>query len=150
MLFNPLKNNQGVALVFMVLLFAAAAAASIMFLSVGIKVKSLEKEGGTQARLDEIRNALRNYYLIHYDLPDPEATTPAYSVPTVLLNLPQKYRFDSNGQMIRYDRLPGGSAMTTVRNIWVHGSDDENKVGAVLVAPGPDKNYFRRQPFLSI
>ena len=139
MLFNPLKNNQGVALVFMVLLFAAAAAASIMLLSVGIKVKSLEEEGITQARLDEIRNALRNYYLIHYDLPDPSATTPAYSVPTVSLNLPQKYRFDSNGQMIRYDRLPRGDAMATVRNIEVHGSGEDYKVGAVLVAPGPDK-----------
>jgi hypothetical protein len=60
-------------------------------------------------------------------------------VPVVALNLPQRYRFDSNGQMVRYDRLPASGAITTVRNIMVHGNDAENLVAAVLVAPGPDK-----------
>lgn len=140
MLFHPLNNNRGLALIFMVLLFAAAATASVMFISLGIKVKGIQKQGTTQKRLSEIRTALQNYYLINYDLPDPSLTNPANSVPTVLLNLPQKYRFDSNGQMIHYGRLPANGHMTTVRNIQVHGLNPENEVAAVLVAPGPDKS----------
>lgn len=139
MLCHPLKNNRGLALIFMVLLFTAAATAVVMFISLGVKVKGIQKEGTTQQRLNEIRTALQNYYLIHYDLPDPSLTTPVNSVPTVRLNLPQKYRFDSNGQRIWYDRLTRGEHMTTVRNIHVHGNTDQNLVAAVLVAPGPDK-----------
>ncbi len=140
MLFHPFKNNRGLALIFMVLLFTAAATASVMFISLGVKVKGIQKEGTTQQRLTEIRTALQNYYLIQYDLPDPSLTTPANTVPTVLLNLPQKYRFDSNGQRIWYDRLPANGHMINVRNVSVHGTNPENEVAAVLVAPGPDKS----------
>ncbi len=140
MLFRPLKNNQGVALVFMVLFFAAAATAAVVFISLGVKVKGIQKEGETQTRLSEIMNALQNYYLIHYDLPDASLSIPINSVPTALLNLPQKYRFDSNGQTIYYNRLPASGRMTTVRNTQVHGADPEDLVAAVLVAAGPDKS----------
>ncbi len=140
MLFHPLKNDRGLALIFMVLLFTAAAAAAVMFISLGIKIKGIQKQGTTQQRLVEIRTALQNYYLIQYDLPDPSQTNPPNSVPTDLLNLPQKYRFDSNGQLIHYDRQPASGHMTTVRNVYAHGTNDENYVAAVLVAPGPDKS----------
>lgn len=135
MFLRPLNNNRGLALIFMVLLFTAAAVASVMVISMGVKIKGIQKEGTTQQRLNEIRTALQNYYLIHYDLPDPSLTNPANSVPTTLLNLPQKYRFDSNGQMIRYDRVPAAGHMTTVQNILV----DNTMVAAALVAPGPNK-----------
>ena len=140
MLLHPLKNDRGLALVFMILLFVTAATASVMFISLGIKIKGIQREGTTQQRLVEIRTALQNYYLIHYTLPEPSLTNPPNSVPTDLLNLPQKYRFDSNGQMIHYDRLPSSGHMITVRNVNVHGTNAVNLVAAVLVAPGPDKN----------
>ena len=141
MLFHPLKNDRGLALLFVVLLFTAAATASITFISLAVKVKGIQGEGTTQLRLDEIRTALQNYYLIHYDLPEPSLTNPPNSVPTDLLNLPQRYRFDSNGQMVFYDRFPASGHMTTIRNVHVHGANDENLVAAVLVAPGPDKSF---------
>ncbi len=140
MLFRPLKNNHGMALIFMVLLFSAAAATSVIFISLAVKVKNIQKESVTETRLAEIRTALRNYYRIHYDLPDSSLTSPINTLPTVLLNLPPKYRFDSNGQIIYYNRLPATGHMTTVRNIQVHGATAQDLVAAVLVAAGPDKS----------
>lgn len=143
MLLHPLKNNRGLALIFMVLLFTAAATAVVSFIALGVKIKGIHKEGTTQQRLVEIRTALQNYYLIRYDLPDPSLTTPPNSVPTDLLNLPQRYRFDSNGQLIHYDRLPANGHMVTVRNVLVHGGASgktQVSVAAVLVAAGSDKS----------
>lgn len=140
MLFHPLKNNRGLTLIFIVLLFTAAATASVLFIAMGVKIKGIEKEGETQQRLNGIQIALQNYYLIHYDLPDPSLTNPVNSVPTDLLNLPQKYRFDSNGQMIWYDSTLVNGHMVTVRNTQVHGTTPQDLVAAVLVAPGPDKS----------
>ncbi len=132
---QPLANRRGMALIFVILVFAAAVTGVIGLLSLGVHLKDIEQQRVTRERLQRIRKALENYYLIHHHLPDPTATTPANSVPTRSLLLPQRYRFDSNGQWIWYDAQPLRSSNSDEPVIVV----DDTRVGAVLVAPGPDR-----------
>ncbi|MBW2369699.1 MAG: hypothetical protein JRH15_17650 [Deltaproteobacteria bacterium] len=126
-------NPRGISLILIVLLMTAAATAAVGVLTLGLKLRAVEKERLVPERLDTIRKAMQRYYLSQHDLPEPLNTTPPNTVPVAALNLPQHYWFDMAGQFIRYDRNPGVGAVdilgATVRQI---------ASAAVLIAPGPD------------
>ncbi len=132
---SPLDNSRGLALIFAVLVFAAVATAMIGLLVFRVHLREIGREEITRQRLEHIRKALENYYLVHQTLPDPATTTPPNSVPVQALLLPQQYRFDHNGQRLWYDAYPLRPDGSEEPVILV----DNVQVAAVLVAPGPDR-----------
>jgi hypothetical protein len=133
-----LRDRRGISLLLIVFLMVALSIAAIGVLTMGAKLRSVEKERVTPARMEAIRRALQRYYLSHHDLPDAATMNPQYTVPAKELNLPQEYRFDKDGQFIRYDcrRLLN----PVVVNINILGLTVRGKqTAAVLVAPGPDR-----------
>jgi hypothetical protein len=142
-LWNPLmtricsvvRNARGVSLLLIIFLMLAVSISVIGFLTLGVKLQEVKKERLTPERLDSVRKALQRYYLSHHDLPAPNTTDPANTVPVAALNLPQEFRFDSAGQFIHYDCVRPDTGNVDILGITVR----EKSVAAVLVAAGPDR-----------
>jgi len=131
-----LSDCRGFSLLVIVFLITSVAVMAVGGLSLIVKLRAVEKERLVPERLDTIRQALQWYYLSHHDLPlsTDRDTDLDYTVPTKDLNLPQKYRFDSKGQFIRYDCSQTNEGTVDIQGLTVQTV----KVAAVLIARGPD------------
>lgn len=128
-----LARAHGFSTLFLVFIILTIALVGLTFLTFSIRFKILEQDNPTQIRMRTIRQALKRYYLSHHNLPNQEEN-PQKSVPVRDLMLAQKYRFDSNGQFLHYERRPEEGSVD-INGLQVRG----RQVAAVLVAPGPDK-----------
>ena len=140
---GPLHGERGAALIFVILVFAVIVTATMAGVGYKARLHQLERASLTGERLAAIEAALQRHYRLYRDLPDPANATPANTLPTDLLNLPQKYRFDEHGQFFHYatTRLfvdgPVDIRGTAVRGV---------PVAAVLVARGPDQLLQENSP----
>ncbi len=130
-------NSKGISLLFIIFLMLILSMAVISFLTFGLKLRDMEKDRITSERMETVREALQRYYLANHNLPAPVNIDESKTIPTLSLNLPQKYRYDSSGEFIHYDWVPLENDLDKIdiRGLLVR----ETSVAAVLVAPGPDK-----------
>ena len=140
---NPLKTNlwgsNGYALILIIALLSGLALSAAVFMTYSVKIMKINENKIDAARIYVVRDALRNYYSGHGDLPDPDGT----KVPVKELGLDQKYRIDSHGQFYYYHKLniindtdpPFTTSRTGITKCNVNGQN----VAGVVIGFGPDQ-----------
>ncbi|CAN2042048.1 hypothetical protein GMMP15_660091 [Candidatus Magnetomoraceae bacterium gMMP-15] len=129
---NFLKDQKGLALLFVVLSFMAVGFIAFGAATLSLKLQKIENQRSTVKRMNTIQEALENYYVGHRELPLEISAGPYNNlVPVQDLNLEQKYRMDANGRYFYYDV----NINTDINDVTV----DTNKVAGVLISGGPNQ-----------
>ncbi|MFH0813023.1 MAG: hypothetical protein V2A69_09320 [Pseudomonadota bacterium] len=131
-----LDRENGFTLIGIALLVLAIGIIAVIAGVLGVKLQSIARERDTVKRMTVIRNALKDYYRGHQDLPAPVGTG-ADEVPVQDLNLEQKYRVDTWGQYFFYrrDTHPSYPTRTDIVGLNVNG----NNVASIVISFGPDQ-----------
>ncbi|MFH0813615.1 MAG: type II secretion system protein, partial [Pseudomonadota bacterium] len=96
-----LEMEKGFTLIGVVLLLLAIGIIAVIAGVLGVKLQFIAKERNTVNRMIVIRDASKDYYRGHRNLPDPAGT----NVPVQDLDVEQKYRVDAWGQYFYYNRI---------------------------------------------
>ena len=133
-------GRSGFTLIEILLSLAIVSVILIFLLNSFQFVKNEDKVDETRLRMDQITAKLRAYYRGQQSLPAP-AATPQDSVPVdpQHLDLPQKYRLDSQGQFFRYFVATKNDASGNVITDIVGFEVDGRRAAGVLISLGPDQ-----------
>ncbi|MBU2547139.1 MAG: LamG domain-containing protein [Proteobacteria bacterium] len=129
------RNEKGFSLLLVVLILAGLTVLAIGGGKLALSLRAYQKQSRVITDLNKIRNAALLYYQGHRKLPDPLLGT-TYGVPVgeAELDLNTKYKLDTWGQPVHYNRVPSGLT-TNITGLTVNGKN----VAGVLVSGGADQ-----------
>ncbi|NOX26456.1 MAG: type II secretion system protein [Deltaproteobacteria bacterium] len=123
-------TNRGFSLLELMLVLGIAGIITAFAFSLTSSLRGMSKIAVSRQRMETVRDSMRSYYDGHDAMPV-AGSSPANSVPSVVLGLEAKYRQDAWGQFFYYD--PNDAA--NIGDVQVNGST----VAGILISYGSNQ-----------